>query len=100
MIYTEKKYTTNEDNNIIRVRSTTIVNLHEWYICYVQVEILYKLQLVQNLNLYITYIFFLYMSDEGCFTFIIHHFAGLMSEINQYFKQEGGKSCHKNMRTS
>ena len=51
MVYTEK-YITNEDNNIIRVRSTSII-----------------------LVIFMSDIFFLYMCDEGCFTFIIHHFV-------------------------
>ena len=49
MTYTEK-YITNEDDNIIRVRSTSI-----------------------TLLIFMSDIFFLYMSDEGCFTLIIHH---------------------------
>ena len=47
MTYTEK-YITNEDN-IIRVRIILLIFMSD--------------------------IFFLYMSDEGCFTFIIHHFV-------------------------
>ena len=57
MTYTEK-YITNEDNNIIPVRSTSIILL-----------------------IFMSDIFFLYMSDEGCFTFIIHHFVRFMGQI-------------------
>ena len=52
MTYTEK------DNNIIRVRSTSIILL-----------------------IFMSDIFFLHMSDEGCFTFIIHHFVRFMGQI-------------------
>ena len=54
----QKKYITNEDNNIIRVRSTSIILL-----------------------IFMSDIFFLYMSNEGCFTFIIHHFVRFMGQI-------------------
>ena len=53
----QKKYITNEDNNIIRVRSTSIILL-----------------------ILMSDIFFLYLSDEGCFTFIIP-FVCIMGEI-------------------
>ena len=41
-----------KDNNIIQVGSTSIILL-----------------------IFMSDIFFLYLSDEGCFTFIIHHFV-------------------------
>ena len=44
-----------EDNNTIQVRSTIIILL-----------------------IFMSNIFFLYMSAEGCFTFIIHHFVRFM----------------------
>ena len=50
---TQKKYITNGDNNIIQMRSMSIILL------------------VFMGDIYI----FLYMSNEGCFTFITHHFA-------------------------
>ena len=54
MTYTEKCIT-HEDNNIILVRSTSIILL-----------------------IFMSDTFFLYMSDEGCFTFIINHFVLFM----------------------
>ena len=63
MTYTEK-YFTNEDNNIIRVRSTSIILL-----------------------IFMSDIFFLYMFDEGCFTFIIHHFVRFMGQIVRIFNE-------------
>ena len=53
MTYTEK-YIRNEDN-IIEVHSTSVILL-----------------------IFMSVSFFLYMSDEGCFTFIIHHFVRFM----------------------
>ena len=50
--YIQKKYITNEYNNVIRVHCTSIILL-----------------------IFMSDIFFLYMSNEGCFTFIIHHFV-------------------------
>ena len=49
MTYTEKIYITNENNNIIRVRSTSIMLL-----------------------IFLSDRFLQYMSNEGWFTFIIH----------------------------
>ena len=49
MKYTEK-YITHEDDNIIAVHITHIILI------------------------YMTDIFFLYMYNEGCFTFVIHYF--------------------------
>ena len=46
----------NEDNNIIRVPSISIILL-----------------------IFMSDIFFLYMSNEGCFTFIIHYFVCFMT---------------------
>ena len=47
-------------------------------------------------------IFFLHMSDEGCFTFIIHHFVRFMGEIipenvNRLSKTTG-TSEYKNLK--
>ena len=39
------------------------------------------------------------MSDEGCFTFTIHHFIGSMSSINEYLMIECEKACQKAVAT-
>ena len=51
MTYTDK-YITNEDNNIVQVGSTSIILL------------------ISNHDIY-----FVFMFNEGCFTFIINHFV-------------------------
>ena len=63
--------------------------------CYVQVEILYKLQLVQNLNLYITYISLMKINNSrathsynivifirGIFFFCINHSGSFPIEFS------------------
>ena len=40
------------------------------------------------------------MSDELCFTFIIHHIVRFMSEINQHLKWECENAVIKIMGTS
>ena len=40
-------------------------------------------------------IFFLNMTNEGCFTFIIHCFVQFMNQINEYLMKECEKGCHK-----
>ena len=56
MTYAEKIYIMNEDNNIIRVHSKSIILL-----------------------IFMSDIFFMYMSNKGWFTFIIHHFVCFMT---------------------
>ena len=66
-----KKYITSEENNITRVFSTTIILL-----------------------IFMNIISFLYVSNEECFTFIIHHVSEILDEnpevIDTYYPWSGG----------
>ena len=66
-----EKYITNEDNNMIQFRSTSIILL------------------ISMIG-----VFFLYKPNEGCFTFIIFHFICFMTVKNPYLKSECEKGSH------
>ena len=56
-----KKFIVNKDENIVRVHRPSIILL-----------------------IFMSDVFFLDMSSEGCFTFIIHHFVWFMSNVHIY----------------
>ena len=60
-----KNRITNDDNNIIQLRGMSVILL-----------------------IFMSDIYFRYMSNEGCFSFIVHHFLLFMGEINPYLKRE------------
>ena len=47
------------------------------------------------LFIFMSDIFFLCMSDEGCFTFIIQHFVRFMVKLYEYLMRGCEKACKK-----
>ena len=69
-----KKCIMNEDSNIIQMSSTSVILL-----------------------IFMSDIFFLYMNDERCFTFIIHYihyFVWFTTLINSHLKIKYEKYCY------
>ena len=92
-LHTGKKQPLNDRVNIIR----NIPNdAYRKNISRMKITILYEcIGMSIVLLIFMSDIFFLYMSNEGCFTFIIHYFVRFRSKINPYLKREYEKGCQK-----